>query len=78
MGATVPVRLRLRELRMAKGLTQVELAERSGLQQSLISYLEAGKAQGVKFDTLERLARALGVDAALLIEYTPERGRGRG
>lgn len=50
---------RIKSLRTAAGLSQVELAERSGLPQSHISRLEAGKHSPTRL-TLEKLAEALG------------------
>jgi transcriptional regulator with XRE-family HTH domain len=76
--AVTPISLRIRELREAKGWSQSELARRSGVSQAAISKLEAQLSGGVDFGTLERLANALGVNAAVLIEHTPERGKGRG
>jgi transcriptional regulator with XRE-family HTH domain len=54
------------------GWSQAELAPRSGVPQPTISRIEAGS---VNLDNLERLAAALGVNAAVLI--APEQGRGR-
>lgn len=57
-----PVVFRLRELRQAANLTQRELAAKAGTRQATISDLETRKSQGLDFDTLARLARALKVD----------------
>ena len=54
---------RLREFRLAKGWTQEELAERSGVAVSTLKLLEA-KGQG-SFQRLIRVAVALGVDGEL-------------
>jgi transcriptional regulator with XRE-family HTH domain len=62
-----PVRLRVRELREAQKISQVELAERAGIRRATLSAIETGQTTGIDFDTLERLARVLGVDAAFLI-----------
>jgi DNA-binding XRE family transcriptional regulator len=51
---------RIRETRKAGGLTQQQLAERSGIPQSHISRLEAGKHSPSGL-TLRKLAKALGV-----------------
>ena len=61
--------LRLEELRLAKGLSQAELARRSGVPQPTISRLEARKGNSVDLRALERLADALGVNAAVLIDH---------
>ena len=62
-----PVRLRLREVRNAKGLSQAELAARAGLRKATVNVIERGKSKGVDFATLDALATALGVDPAILI-----------
>ena len=54
---------RLRDLRLAKGWTQDELADRSGLAVSTLKLLEA-KGQG-SFQRLIKVAVALGVDGEL-------------
>ena len=64
-----PIQIRLRELRTAKGLTQVQLAELCGMPQSTISRIESGSTTGVDFETLDRLAAALGVHPSELIVY---------
>jgi transcriptional regulator with XRE-family HTH domain len=72
------VRLRVREIREAKGLTQRELARRSGIMQASLSAIETGRTKGIDFVTLARLADTLGIDPALLIATTePIKKRGR-
>ncbi len=66
-----PVTVRIQELREAQGWSQSELARRCSLSQSAISRLESGESQGVDFDTLEKLAKALGCDPGYLIVKTP-------
>src|SRR3954470_704571 len=57
---------RLREKRVAAGMTQLELAQRAGLAANYISRLEAARiAPGL--DTVQQLADALGVTAHDLI-----------
>lgn len=50
----------LRALRRARGLTQVELAERLGVSQNRVSRLERGEIQRVRIDTLARYVESLG------------------
>ncbi len=64
-----PIQIHLRELRTAKGLTQVQLAKLCGMPQSTISRIESGSTTGVDFETLDRLAAALGVHPSELIVY---------
>ncbi len=66
--AMTPVRLRLRDLRAAKGLTQEELATIAQVRQATISDIENGNTDGVKFAVLERLADALGCEPGELVE----------
>jgi len=70
-----PIRLRVRELREAKGWSQAELARRAGIRRATLSAIEAEETSGVDFDVLERLAGALGVNAAVLVEHTEGRSR---
>ena len=64
-----PIRLRVRELRDARGWSQAQLAEIAGVRQATISEIESGASTAVHFATLERVADALGVDAAVLIDH---------
>ena len=58
--ATLTLGERLKAYRESKGMSQSELATRSGLTQEMISNLERGKHQP-RFDTLEKYAKGLGV-----------------
>lgn len=76
-----PITLRLREIREAKGMTQAELAEAAGVRRATVSDIETEKTRRVDLETLEKLAVALGVNAALLIvhereQVPPDLGRG--
>jgi DNA-binding XRE family transcriptional regulator len=57
---------RVRARRENAGLTQMDVAEQSGLDQALISKLERGKHRP-RFDTLERYAKALGLTVSGLL-----------
>lgn len=58
---------RLRAIRKWKGLTQVEIAERTGLAQGYISDLDSGRKAGTD-ETMKAVAKALGVDPAWLAQ----------
>ena len=60
--------LRLKELRLSKNITQIRIAKDSGLSQSYINELETGKKTNPTIQTLEKLAKALGVSIAELTE----------
>ena len=49
----------MRKWREKRGLTQLELAELSGIHQVTISALEKGRNSGGNLDTIELLADAL-------------------
>ncbi len=57
---------RIRERRLALGLTQADLATRSGLSQEAISRLENGRIRGLMQPTQDALALALHVSVAWL------------
>lgn len=52
---------RLREVRISKGMTQTELARKSGVSRVTIWAIESDDEYSVKTKTLEALATALGV-----------------
>lgn len=52
---------RLRRLRAAAGLTQLALAEASGLSRDYVQALETGRRPDPSWSTVRRLAAALGV-----------------
>lgn len=60
---------RITEARKQKGLSQAELAKRSGLSQAGISYIEKG-LRSPSSDTLELLASALGCSVSYLMGET--------
>ena len=63
-----PISIRLKELRKARGWSQVELAERAGIRQGTISAIEKGETKGIDFATLEALADVFEVDPAVLLK----------
>lgn len=66
-----PIGLRLRELRTAKGWTQGQLAQGAGVTRATVNRLENGRPKSIDFEVLEKLASALGVNAAVLIVHEP-------
>jgi transcriptional regulator with XRE-family HTH domain len=66
-----PLHLRLRELRHRRGLSQAELAKRTGLRRATIVALERGQSSP-RLTTLEKLATALGVSVVQLLTAREE------
>jgi putative transcriptional regulator len=56
-------------------MTQVELAERTGIDQGALSRIETGKTQAMDFDVMARLCDALGCEPGDLIERKKKRRR---
>lgn len=51
----------VKDRRLALGITQAELANKSGVSRATVSDIENGKKVSIKTETLMRLAEALGV-----------------
>ena len=72
LAARIALGLRIKELRVARAITQEELADRTGFFRTYMSRLETGAANPT-FDALLVLAAALDVAPAALFEQ-PESG----
>ena len=66
----------VRAARIKAGLTQDQLAERTGLTQQYVSLVEAGH-QNITLDTMAALARAVGRDVIALLRKARSRIRPR-
>ncbi len=64
---------RLRELREALSLTQVQLASRLHVSQNRVSRFEQGDIERAQVDTLRKYVEALGGTLRVEIEYGDER-----
>ena len=62
---------RVKVLREHRGLTQKELADRTGLSALYISQIETGRANGGRIG-LEKIAQALGVELAMIMSSRKE------
>lgn len=71
MGKEVCLRLgkRIRELRKKRGLSQEKLAEKAGITLRHFARLESSRPPAVAFDTLDAIARALGVSLSSLVTF---------
>ena len=58
----------IRELRMKRGMTQKALAEKAGIGQGVLSYIENGRTKHPRIDTISAIAAALGVTVEKLMK----------
>src|SRR5258708_4395898 len=73
--AQILIEHKIANLRKRQGLTQAELARRSGVSQPMIAQIESGKLNNLTLKTLARTARVLG--ARLKIDLVPRRRKRR-
>ena len=62
-----PIRVRLKELRKRRGLSQQALGELAGVKQATISEFERGLKKQLDFRILDRLCAALNVTPGQLL-----------
>ena len=67
----MPIYLRLRELRLALGLTQAQLAVRAGVRRATVSRLENSRVSSIDLEVLEKLSDLLRVEPGFLLSRTP-------
>lgn len=67
-GVCVEFGLRLRELRLERGVAQEKLAELAGLDRTYVSQVERGR-RNATLGTIRKLADALGVPPAELLQH---------
>ena len=67
----------IRFVRSARGLTQRELAQKTGLDSSFVSLIEAGKREA-SLATIEKIATGLKVPMHLLVLLASGKGQLRG
>jgi len=60
--------MKLKTLRISRGLTQVELAKKLGIKQPSLARLENGAVTNPTLDTVRRLARVLKCTVVELVE----------
>ena len=62
--------MNIKNIRKSIGMTQKELAEKSGVSFSMVSKLESGEKKNPSFDTLNKIAAALKVNTNELLSDT--------
>ena len=63
---------RVRALRGALGLSQEAFAERAGLTYKHYQQVEAGRKLNITLPTLEKMAKACGLELAELLDFTTD------
>lgn len=66
---------RIRQLRVARGLTQREIASYCGVSRPAVTQWENGNTANIKLEAFLRLCEILHTDVNFLV-YGPDRGRG--
>ena len=66
------IRLRVKEVAQQKKMSQRQLVLRSGLDIRIVQRVLRDSYTNITLATLDRLAKALGVDASELIESVPD------
>ena len=67
---------RLKSLRLAQKLSQSELGRRAGIHPVTICEWEKGNTEGIKVQSIQKLAAALGVTPNELLGVTEEKSPG--
>ena len=60
---------RVRELREARGLSQEAFAEKAGLTYKYYQHVEAGRKRDIRISTVQKLAKACGVELWELLNF---------
>ena len=68
----MPMSDRIKELRLAAGLTQEELGEKLGLQKSAIAKYEKGRVENIKRSTIQAMAELFGVSPSYVLGFDDE------
>jgi putative transcriptional regulator len=68
----MPIIVHLDVMLAKRKMRSKELAERVDLTEQNISLLKSGKVRGMRFDTLERICKALDCQPGDMLEYVPE------
>jgi len=73
----MPIVVNLDVMMARRKMSLNELSERVGLTLSNLSILKTGKAKAIRFSTLEAICEVLDCQPADILEYVPEKKRGR-
>ena len=65
--ASSNIKIKLKEVRESKNISQYQLAQLSGMSPQNIQKLEQGRSKGIQFDTLDKLCNVLECDIQELL-----------
>lgn len=68
----MPVKVLLKEMRMARGLSQNGLAQKLGMTLQNIQKIEYGKSKGIQFDVSGKLCQVLDCQPSDLLVYVEQ------
>ncbi|HJE26485.1 helix-turn-helix domain-containing protein [Limosilactobacillus pontis] len=66
------IRVNLDVVLSERKMTSKELAQRIGITPANLSILKTGKARGIRFETLDKICRALNCQPGDILEYQGE------
>ena len=58
---------KIKEYRKKLGVSQQQLAEKAGVSRTIISGLESGRIQNTTADTIQKIAKALGIAVSKIL-----------
>jgi len=68
----MPVEVRLREIRSARGISQNQLARKLEMSLANVQKIEYGKAKSIPLDTLDKLCQILECEVGELLVRVPD------
>ncbi len=58
---------KIKEYRKKSGVSQQQLSEKAGVSRTIISGLESGRIQNTTTDTIQKIAKALGIEVSKIL-----------
>ena len=72
------VSIKLKGYLQKNNISQAQLAERAGMRKNTVSEIENNKKRGIKFDSIERIAKALNIsDIREIIDFVDDEGENK-
>lgn len=72
------VSIKLKEYLQKNHISQAQLAEQAGMRKNTVSEIVNNKKRGIKFDSIERIAKALNIsDIREIIDFVDDEGESK-